>query len=47
MKLAWGPEEEAAWPQSRQSWRRAAQIVSKGAVGELFDLETPLVPVAP
>jgi hypothetical protein len=45
--LWWGPEEETQWPHSRQSWRRAAQIVVENPAGELFDLETPLVPLAP
>ncbi len=45
--LWWGPEEETQWPRSRQSWRRAAQEVVENPAGELFDLETPLVPLAP
>ena len=43
--LWWGPEEELQWPRSRQSWRRAAQVIIHNPAGELFDLDLPLVPV--
>jgi len=43
--LWWGAAEEAHWPRSRQSWRRAAEVIVENPAGELFDLEAPLVPV--
>ena len=43
--LFFGPEERGQWPDSFQSWRIGAQLIASGEWGELFDLETPPLPL--
>ncbi len=43
--LFFGPRERAQWPDSLETWRAGAQVIASGDWGELFDLETPPVPL--
>jgi hypothetical protein len=43
--LYWSPLEEEYWPNSRQVWRKAVQVVARGRDWELFDLDLPRIPL--
>ena len=43
--LFFGPGERETWPASYESWRTGATVIASGEWGELFDLETPPLPV--
>ena len=43
--LYFGPGERLRWPYSYESWRKGATLIASGDWGELFDLDTPPLPV--
>jgi len=43
--LFYGPGERETWPNSYESWRLSATVIASGEWGQLFDLETPPVPL--
>ena len=43
--LFFGPKERETWPASYESWRMSATVIASGEWGEIFDLETPPLPV--
>ncbi len=43
--LYFGPRERMQWPQSRQPWVFSSKRIAAGEWGELYDLDTPRLPV--
>ncbi len=43
--LFFGPGERATWPESYESWRMSATVIAGGEWGEIFDLQTPPLPL--
>ncbi len=43
--LYFGPQERTRWPHSKQPWVFSTQRIAAGEWGELYDLDTPRLPV--
>lgn len=43
--LYFGPQERTRWPQSKQPWVFSTARIAAGEWGELYDLDTPRLPV--